>query len=396
MNASFSRRLVRTTATALAAIGATLSASSTAVGAAPQRTATSQLKDVSTVSLSSSQAAVSAAATPSGTRVFAYYYLWWSRDHWNTQLGTSYPTAAKPLPLPARLDANGCNPVSLFPGNKLTDVPSQLYSQDDPGFIEADVREAAAAGLAGFAVNWIGTGAASQTSNDNPYSKRLAAIVAAVRKVNAEGIPFKLWLSYKASVNVLSLSAIQNDLAFFAKTYGSDPAFDRSQSPRPTVIWQGSRKYPVSTLDQISRTHRSRLRILGDESSWSAQRAPYLDGNAYYWSSQNPWANPQSFSQLRSLAASVKASGKNLDGSAKAWIAPLAPGYNKQLIGGPSCVPRKGGQTLRALYDGNKTTAPEAYGLISWNEITESTYVDPMTRYGRQDLDVIKSIIAGG
>ena len=93
-----------------------------------------------------------------GAPVFAYYYLWWSRSHWVDMLGPNYPLAAKPLPLPATLDAGGCNPTSRYAGNQLTDVPTALYSQDDPGFIEADVRQAAAAGLAGFAVNWSGTG----------------------------------------------------------------------------------------------------------------------------------------------------------------------------------------------------------------------------------------------
>jgi hypothetical protein len=34
--------------------------------------------------------------------------------------------------------------------------------------------------------------------------------------------------------------------------------------------------------------------------------------------------------------------------------------------------------------------------LISWNEITEGSYVDPMTRYGMQDLNVVRTLIAGG
>lgn len=331
-----------------------------------------------------------------GPRIFAYYYLWWSADHWRQALGSSYPLSANPLPLPASLDANGCNPSANYPGATLTDVPARIYSQDDPGFIEADVREAAAAGLAGFAVNWIGTGTPAQSPSSNVYSHRLQAMVDAVHKVNAEGIPFKLWLSLKASASVLPPQAIANDLGYFARMYGDDPAFDHSAGGRPTVIWNGSRKYAATTLRDISGAYRPRLRILGDETSWTADRAPYLDGDAYYWSSQDPYGNPQSFDQLRALAAAVRGSGRNPDGSAKAWIAPLAPGYDKQLSGGNSCVPRRGGETLRRLFAGNRATAPEAWALISWNEISEGTYIDPMTRYGRQDLDVVRSLIAGG
>ncbi|HET9655798.1 MAG TPA: hypothetical protein VFP72_10625 [Kineosporiaceae bacterium] len=329
-------------------------------------------------------------------RVFAYYYLWWSRAHWQDSLGSQYPYAASPLPLPARLDQDGCNPAQLYPGVTVTDVPNRLYGQDDPGVIEQDVRAAAGAGLAGFAVNWIGTGAQAQTLDDNQYTPRLQAMVDAVHAVNRSGTPFSLWLSYKASAKVLPVDQIINDLTWFQHTYGSDPAFDRTQSPRITVIWNGSRKYPVSALQAVSSALRGKLRIIGDETQWSADRAPYLDGDAYYWSSQNPYRNPRSFQQLADLARSVRASTGNPDGSAKTFVAPLIPGYNKQLIGGSGCVPRRNGQTLRTVFDGNlAATHPDAWALISWNEITEGTYVTPMQRFGTQDLDMLRSIVSG-
>lgn len=351
------------------------------------------LTAATTISTATPQPASAAATqTVSKPGIFAYYYLWWSRSHWNDLLGAKYPSTSAVLPLPARLDAAGCNPVTNYPGNQLTDVPQTLYSQDDPGFIEADVRQAAAAGLTGFAANWIGTGSTTQTATSNPYSKRLKILVDAVHKVNSEGIPFKLWLSYKASASVKNIGFIANDLTYLNKAYGADSAFDRSLSSKMTVIWQGSRKYPTSELSSISATFRSTLRILGDETTWSSARAPYLDGNAYYWSSQNLYTNPQSFKQLASLAAAVRASGPNPDGSAKAWVAPITPGYDKQLSGGSSCVPRHNGQTLINLYNGNSATKPDAYGLISWNEIAEGTYIDPMTRYGNQDLNSVRSL----
>lgn len=334
-------------------------------------------------------ASVSSAKPP----VFAYYYLWWSSTHWVKALGARYPRATSPLPLPAALDASGCGTTNLYAGNTLTDVPSSIYSQDDPGFIEADVRQAAAAGLSGFAVNWVGTGAAGQTVTSNPYSKRLQTLVTAVHKVNTEGIRFSLWLSYKASAQVLTRTQISNDLSYFSSKYGSDTAFDRSQSSKATVIWQGSRKYPVATLQNIAGSFRAKFRLLGDETTWLSTRTPYLDGDAYYWSSQDPWKNPQSFAQLATLAKAVRASPANPDGSRKVWVAPLAPGYNKKLSGGSSCVPRRGGATIKALYTGNAKTLPNAFGLISWNEISEGTYVDPMRRYGYTDLSALSPLI---
>jgi len=338
------------------------------------------------------------AQTAAATRapVFAYYYLWWSRSHWVDMLGPNYPTNANPLPLPATLDPSGCGPSSRYTGNHLTDVPARLYSQDDVGFLEADVRQAAAAGLTGFIVNWAGAGRATQTVADSVYSRRLATMVAAVHKVNAEGIPFKLWLSYKASARLLPTASILGDLSYFVATYGGDSAFDHSASTKPTVIWQGSRKYPVSVLQAVSSRYRGALRLIGDETTWSSSRAPYLDGDAYYWSSQDPWTNPQSFPQLGKLAAAVRAGQRNPDGSAKVWVAPAAPGYDSKLAGGSACVPRRGGDTLRRLFQGNAATAPNAWGVISWNEIAEGTYLDPMTRYGAADLNALTGVIAGG
>ncbi|HET6209478.1 MAG TPA: hypothetical protein VFD94_03805 [Jatrophihabitans sp.] len=339
---------------------------------------------------SATAARTASAATP--PRIFAYYYLWWSTSHWQSSLGPNYPITAGTKPLPATLDATGCNPRTNFSGNLLTDVPQQIHGQDDPGFIESEVREAAAAGLAGFAVNWQGTGSTTQTVTSNPYSKRLQVLVDAVHKVNAEGIPFKLWLSYKSSASILTQSQIDADLGYFLGKYGNDPAFDRLRSNKVTIIWQGSRKYPISVLQAITPKYRSQARILGDETTWAADRGAYLDGNAYYWSSQDPYHNPQSFQQISALATAVRGSGANPDGSTKTWIAPLAPGYDKQLAGGSNCVPRNGGQTLQRLFQGNLASSPEDFGLISWNEITEGTYIAPMTRYRQQDLSVVAAL----
>jgi hypothetical protein len=372
-----------------AAVATSLVFVPSAVNAATSSTATT--------TSSTKAAATTTAKTPSTAKppIFAYYYLWWSASHWKNKLGSKYPTTAATLPLPATVDASGCNARTLYSGNQLTDVPAKLYSQDDPGVIEKDVRTAAKAGLAGFAVNWIGSGAANQTVTSTPYSKRLKVLVYAVLMVNAEGIPFKLWLSYKASASVKNISHITNDLGYFARTYGKDSAFEKKGN-RVTVIWQGSRKYTSSNLASISKAYRGTLRILGDETTWSTARGAYLDGNAYYWSSQNPYKNPQSFKQLGAQATAVRKSPRNPDGSVKTFVAPLNPGFNKQLSGGTACVPRNGGATLRDLYRGNlAATSPDAFGLISWNEITEGTYITPMKRYGNQSLDVVKSIVNG-
>jgi hypothetical protein len=349
--------------------------------------------------LASAVRSPSGAATPH-PRIFATYYLWWSAQHWHDSLGPNYPYAAAPLPLPATLDASGCNPASSYAGNRLADVPTRIFDQSDPGVIESDVRTAAAAGLTGFIVNWRGSGTTGQTVTSTPYSYRLRLMADAVHKVNAEGIPFRLWLSYEASASLRSTDQIINDLQYFSDSYHADPAFEHRSDGRVNVIWQGSWKYPTSVLAAVYPRFSRTLRILGDEpaSSWSTARAAYLEGDAYYWSSQDPYHNPQSFQQLSALADRVRASGTNRDGTGKAWIAPLNPGFDTQLIGGSTCVPRQvaGKRTVKVVFDGNLITHPGTWDLISWNEFAENTYVQPLTRYGTADLDVLKSIVADG
>jgi hypothetical protein len=198
-----------------------------------------------------------------------------------------------------------------------------------------------------------------------------------------------------ADATSLTTTYISNDLRYFLARYGTDPALDHSYSSKPAVTWTGSWKYSDADVSTVSRAFRSRLFLLGDEklSSWDANAAANFDGDAYYWSSQDPYTNPASFGQLQTLASNVR-STPNPDGSRKVWIAPFAPGYNPQLLTGSStCVPRNGTQTIHALFDGNLRSNPDGWNLISWNEIAEGTYVVPLTRWGNTYLDAVKTIV---
>ena len=284
----------------------------------------------------------------------------------------------------------------MFVGNHLTDSPAALFSQDDASTIERDVRAAAGAGLSGFLANWHGTGLPGQTTADIGYSRRLASLVAVVHRVQSEGTPFHVRISLQASAKLLTTSAIANDLDYLARTYATDSAFDRIRG-RPVVVWTGSRKYPVDVLRTISARFRGAFFFVGDETwaTWSGDRAAALDGATDYWSTQDPFGNPASFQQLQTLAGMVRASGANPDGSAKVWLAPFAPGYDSVLDGGTTCIPRRDGETMRALFRGNAATNPDGWVLISWNEVTEGTYVEPLQRYGTRFLDVTRTLLAG-
>ncbi len=256
--------------------------------------------------------------------------------------------------------------------------PPRCSSQDDPAQVTYDVQSAIAAGLTGFAVDWRGTGSSAQTPSSDSENQRLELLVQAVDQAQAEGHDFHLWLSYEASASSLTPGAIAGDLSYLTSQYGNDPAFDRSNGGKPTFIWVGSYKYPLSVVAAISSQFRPAWYFVGGYqwNQWNATVAPYFDADSPYWSSQDPWNNSQSFQQLAGLAATLHAEGKK-------YFAPLSPGFDRQLDGSATCIPRDNGATLQALFDGNATAHPEGWLLISWNEITEGTYVTPeLQRYG--------------
>ena len=278
-----------------------------------------------------------------GKPVYAYYYLWWSTQHWKDKLGSNYPYSASPLPLPATTDADGCNAVSKYAGNQLIDVPAALFSQDDAGVIENDIRTAKSAGITGFWLNWNGDGTTTQTLSTVPYTRRLAEAFAASSRVGS----FKNWVSYKAA-SVPSPDFIINDLNFLYNNFQNQTAWERMDG-KPVVTFTGSRKYSDADVLRVSNAVRDRMFLVGDEtrSTLTTTRIAMFDAITYYWSSQDPWNNPQSFDQIKEMGDKVHAAGKR-------WYAPINPGFNTKLLTGSSvCVPRRNGDTIRSLWNGN-------------------------------------------
>ena len=326
------------------------------------------------------QAGASEAGT--GKPVYAYYYLWWSTQHWKDKLGPNYPYSASPLPLPAKTDADGCNAVSNYVGNQLIDVPAKLVSQDEPGAIESDIRTAKGAGITGFWLNWVGDGTTSQTLTSVTYTRRLAEAFAASARVGG----FKNWVSYKVA-SAPSTTAIINDLNFLYKTFQNESGWERIDG-KPVVTFTGSRKYSDADVLKVSNAVRDRIFLVGDEtrSTLTTTRIAMFDAITYYWSSQDPFGNPQSFSQIKEMGDKVHAAGKR-------WYAPLNPGYNSKLLDGGSCVPRRNGDTIRSLWNGNAGSNPDGWGFISWNEVAENTHIKPMQKWGSNSLNTLASLI---
>jgi hypothetical protein len=324
------------------------------------------------------------------TEVYLHYYIWWTPHHWRDKLGPAYSAGASPLPLPGSIGSDGCNPRASYPSATIVDIPSEgLYDQNAPATFDAHISLAGRTGIRGFLVDWIGTGSPSQTPSSSDESTRLDTLVRRVDAFNATSSqPFGLGLAMAARGNFQRPAAdIIADLRYFTAQYGRDAAFRNEFSPKPIVMWMDSRKYPQSTVQQVSAATEGALYLLGDEtaSSWSRD-ASFLDGSSYYWSTENPYSNSSAGPSLQSL-------GNQLHAANKKWFAPFIAGYNKQLLGG-TCVPRKSTQTLQNLWTLNAKSKPDGWFGISWNEFVENTYLEPSQALGSTYLDALKQLIA--
>ena len=102
--------------------------------------------------------------------------------------------------------------------------------------------------------------------------------------------------------------------------------------------------------------------------------------------------NPDTFPNY---AGKLSEMGKAVHGNRGLWIPPAAPGFDAQLIGGTTVVEHKDGATLRREFDTAMRSSPDAIGLISWNEFSENTHIEPSVNYGRRYLEVVADIQGG-
>lgn len=285
-------------------------------------------------------------ATRNPTPLLAYYYIWFTPSSWSR--------GKTDLPLLGR------------------------YSSDDTGVMRQHVRWAKAAGITGFLVSWKSTPA---------LDERLARLIQV-----ADAEHFRLGIVYEGldfQRRPLRIATVRHDFELFADTFARDRAF--TIFDRPVVVWSGTWRYTNAQIRSVTQALRGRLLVLASAKNVHDYErvAPLVDGDAYYWSSVNPRRYTAFGRKLRALSAAVHAR-RGL------WIAPAAPGFDSRLVGGTSIVDRHGGDTLRRELDAAAASSPDAIGVISWNEFSENTFVEPSRAYGSTALDVIADMQGTG
>ncbi len=287
-------------------------------------------------------AAAQSTSDSSPVPVFAYYYIWYTPGSWD-RAKTDYPLLGR-------------------------------YSSDDPAIMREHIRMAKLAGIDGFIVSWKST---------EPLNRRLEQLIEI-----AESEDFKLAMIYQGldfERRPLLAETIGNDLDYFVANFADSPAFDIFA--KPVVIWSGTWKFSPDTIAAVAEARREQLLILASERNVAGYERieSVVDGNAYYWSSVDPETFPNYQEKLDALSETIHAQGG-------LWIAPVAPGFDARLIGGRRVVERREGKTLRQQYDVAMKSNPDMIGLISWNEFSENSHIEPSRKLHSVYLEIMADI----
>jgi hypothetical protein len=274
--------------------------------------------------------------------VLAYYYIWFDSTSWN-HAKIDYPLAGR-------------------------------YSSGSAAVMAQQVRLAKQAGISGFVVSW---------KNTPVLDRRLATI----RRV-AAAAGFKLAIMFEGRDfygKPLPMQQVNSGFAYIARHYAGDPVFNIFG--KTMVAWSGTWAYSRAQMASVTSAFRPSLMILATERQPADYQAVagLFAGDAYYWSSADPLHTPGYEQKLDEFSAVVHQRGG-------LWVAPAAPGFDAQKLGGARVVPRRGGQTLRLEMNAAMSSSPDAIGLISWNEYSENSEVEPSQLNGGTALGVIASI----
>jgi Glycosyl hydrolase family 99 len=257
----------------------------------------------------------------------AYYYIWYDTSSWN-RAKSDYPLLGK-------------------------------YSSDNAQVMLQHILWAKAAGIQGFIVSWK-SGAA--------MNRRLAQLIRLADENN-----FKLAIIYEGldfNRNPLPATQVAADLDYFIAHFAGDPAFDIYG--KPLVIWSGTWMFTPQQIAGVTQSRLDKLLILASEKNVAGYQrlANLVDGDAYYWSSVDPSTTPGYQQKLDDMAQAIHA-------HQGLWIAPAASGFDARLVGGTRTISRNNGDTLRAEMNVAIQSSPDAIGLISWNEFSENSEIEP-------------------
>ena len=271
----------------------------------------------------------------------AYYYIWYTEASW-ARAKSDYPQLGR-------------------------------YSSDDRSVMEQHVKWAKEASIKGFIVSWKST---------PTLNRRLEMLMDVAAKAD-----FSLWIIYQGldfDRKPLPVSQVDHDFEYFVENYADNPVF--RMYDKPVVIWSGTWEFTPSEVSRVTSGYRNRLYILASERNVDGylSLAKAVDGDAYYWSSVDPVNQTGYQKKLNEMGQAVHENGG-------LWVAPAAPGFDARLLDGTRLIERDDGKTFRLELNAALRSSPDAIGIISWNEFSENSHIEPSVNYGSKALEVLSN-----
>ena len=271
--------------------------------------------------------------------ILAYYYIWFDTQSWE-RAKTDYPLLGR-------------------------------YSSSNVDVMRQHIKWAKDAGISGFIVSWKST---------EKLNERLEKLIQVANEEN-----FKLAIIYQGldfQREPLPVEQVDADLSYFIEHYSENQAFYLFE--KPVVIWSGTWKFSREQVQDVVLGKREHILVLASERNVEGYKrlADLVDGDAYYWSSVNPDTFPGYLNKLSAMSEAIHANGG-------LWIAPAAPGFDARLVGGTTVVDRKNGETLQVQFNTAMQSSPDAIGLISWNEFSENSHIEPSENYQARYLNML-------
>ena len=295
---------------------------------------------VSTLSRGSSGTLVPSAYDSTPIPIYAYFYQWFQASSWSR--------AKQDFPLAGR------------------------YSSDDAHVLRDQVQQAKGAGIGGFLTSWKST---------DTLNRRLDLLVGIAHSENLDlGVVYEALDFHR---HPLPAATVQRDLVYLVGRWGS--SLTSRYYGRPVIIWTGTDQYTTAEVHAVKSALGNRAYLLAASHSVSGYErvAQIVDGEAYYWSSADP--------SSASTTAKLNAFGQAVHAHRGLWFAPAASGYDGRSLGGTRVIGRDNGRTLVKSLDNAFASSPNAVAVISWNEWSENTYIEPGKKYGDRELLALKA-----
>jgi hypothetical protein len=284
--------------------------------------------------------------------------------------------------------------LSTWERGETSDLPQQPYGSSDPITIGRHVGWAREAGIDVLVSAWYGP------KDANPTETNFRALLTEAERT---GLKAALLLETDNDDFYPDRAILAQALRHFLAVHASHPAYLRIDGRPVMLVWN-----PKSVYATDGR--RVNAKSAAAVSAWSSLIAEVDPQRKALWIAEGdffeilgvfdgifPYSiawSPDPAKQLNSYGESVRSRAASL-GARKVWAATAMPGYDDTRINGRAptfAVNRQNGSYYERTFQGAIESRPDWVVITSFNEWLEGTQIEPSQAYGRQYLDLTRTL----